>query len=379
MDGSPWGGSEVLWSQAATRLLAAGHDVYASVNGWPEMPAALAELGRRGSIVERRPRVTPFWRRAVNRVRKFFPGTASADPSWRKILGFRPDIVCISQGAAICGVDWMLRCLDAGIPYATICQANSENLWPDDSRAEKVRTAYKGCRLASFVSRRNRQLLESQIAEPLPKSEVVRNPFAVPYDVATQWPEPTEALRLACVARLDPKAKGQDLIIEVLAAEKWRRRGMSVSFFGSGSCSETLHRLVALHRLESAVTFAGHVENIVDIWKTHHAILLPSRYEGLPLALVEAMLCSRIGIVTDVAGNTEVLEDDVTGFVAASPSAGHLDAALERAWIRRDAWREMGRIAARSIREHVPRDPAAAYVETILRLAKDGRVAPSKE
>ena len=378
MDGLPWGGSEELWSQAATRLLADGHDVLASVIGWPEMPAALAELGRRGAVIERRPKVTPLWRRAANRLRRVFPGTADAEPSWKKILGFRPDMVCISQGAAICGVDWMLRCLDAGIPYAAICQANSEYWWPDDSRAEKVRTAYGGCRHASFVSHRNRQLFESQIAEPLPRSEVVRNPFVVPYDVVTDWPEPAEPLRLACVARLDPKAKGQDLIIEVLASDKWRSRGVLVSLFGSGPCCETLRRLVAFHRLESSVTFAGHVGDVAGIWRTHHALLLPSRYEGLPLALVEAMLCGRIGIVTDIAGNTEVLEDDVTGFVAASPTTGHLDDALERAWVRRDAWREIGRAAARSIREHVPRDPAAAYAEKILNLAKERRAAPSR-
>ena len=375
MDGSPWGGSEELWSQAATRLLADGHDVLASVIGWPEMPVALAELGRRGAVIVRRPRVTSLWRRAANRLRRVFPGTAAADPSWRKILGFRPDMVCISQGAAICGVDWMLRCLDAGIPYAAICQANSEYWWPDDSRAEKVRTAYRGCLHASFVSHRNRQLFETQIAEPLPRSEVVRNPFVVPYDVVPDWPEPAEPLRLACVGRLDPKAKGQDLVIEVLASDKWRSRGVLVSLFGLGPCSENLRRLVTLRRLESSFTFTGHVGGI---WRTHHALLLPSRYEGLPLALVEAMLCGRIGIVTDIAGNTEVLEDDVTGFVAASPTAGHLDEALERAWVRRDAWREMGRMAARSIREHVPRDPAAVYAKKILTLAKERRTAPSR-
>jgi glycosyltransferase involved in cell wall biosynthesis len=85
--------------------------------------------------------------------------------------------------------------------------------------------------------------------------------------------------------------------------------------------------------------------------------------------LVEAMLCGRIGIVTDVAGNTEILEDDVTGFVAAAPTAGHLDAALERAWIRRKEWREMGRVAGRSIREHVPPDPAALYAQKLLALS----------
>ena len=57
--------------------------------------------------------------------------------------------------------------------------------------------------------------------------------------------------------------------------------------------------------------------------------MLPSRFEGLPLALVEAMLCPRPAVVTNVAGNTEVIEDGETGFVAAAPTAGHLDEAME--------------------------------------------------
>jgi glycosyltransferase involved in cell wall biosynthesis len=370
MAGSPWGGSEELWSGAALRLLAGGHEVLASVVSWPAVPGPLAELERRGAVVDRRPRITPLWRRGVNRLRRAVRSAADGDPAWRRIRRFRPDLVCISQGTAMCGVDWMLRCLRAGIPYAVICQANYENWWPDDGRAEQVRTAFEGCRHAGFVSHRNRQLCEAQIAAPLPRSEVVRNPFVVPYDAAPEWPGPAEPLRLACVARLDPKAKGQDLIVAVLAAEKWRRRGLHVSLFGSGPCSDNLRRLLELHGLESSITFAGHVDDVLGIWRTHHALLLPSRYEGLPLALVEAMLCGRIGIVTDVAGNTEVVEDDVTGFVAAAPTAWLLDAALERAWARRDAWREMGRMAARAIRRAVPADPAAVYADKLLALAR---------
>jgi glycosyltransferase involved in cell wall biosynthesis len=369
MDGSPWGGSEELWSRTAMRLLSAGHHVLASVTQWHKIPPPITELERLGAVVDRRPRLTPLWRRGADRLRRAWFGTAGVVPSWKRILEFRPDMVCISQGAAMCGVDWMLRCLESGIPYAAICQANCEYWWPDDERAEKVRRAYGGCLHAGFVSNRNRRLFETQLGEPLPMGEVVRNPFVVRYDATPDWLEPSESIRLACVGRLDPKAKGQDLIIEVLASDKWRSRALHVSLFGSGPCSENLRRLVAFHRLESAVTFAGHVDDVEDIWRTHHALLLPSRYEGLPLALVEAMLCGRIGIVTDVAGNTEVVEDDVNGFVAASPTAGHLDAALERAWCRRHAWREMGRAAARSIRALVPPDPAAAYAEKLLALA----------
>lgn len=355
MDGAPWGGSEELWSRAAMRLLAAGHDVLACVTLWREMPVPIVQLVRQGAVVVGRPRISR--------------GMEGIAPAWNRILEFRPDIVCISQGAATCGVDWMLCCLGAAIPYAVVCQANFEDWWPDDGRAAKLRKAYGGCLHVGFMSHRNRHLFETQIGEPLPMGEVVRNPFLVPYDVNIEWPEASEQMRLACVGRLEPKAKGQDLIIEVMAAEKWRGRSLHVTFFGAGPCAGNLQRLVALRRLESSLTFAGHVGDVTGIWRTHHALLLPSRYEGLPLSLVEAMLCGRIGIVTDVAGNTEILEDDVTGFVAAAPTARALDAALERAWIRRNEWRDMGRVAGRTIREHVPVDPAAVYAQKLLALS----------
>jgi len=228
--------------------------------------------------------------------------------------------------------------------------------------------AYRGCVESYFVSRRNLQLFETQIGEPLPGATVVRNPFGVSYDAAPQWPDDTATLRLACVGRLDPKAKGQDLILEVLSSAKWRQRSIAVTFFGSGPYEDNLRRLVAWRHLESSVKWGGHVSDIEAVWKAHHALLLPSRFEGLPLALVEAMLCGRFGIVTDVAGNTEVVADNVNGFVAAWPTAKALDEAMERAWERRTEWEGIGRMAARSIREQVPRDPAAVFAEKLLGL-----------
>jgi glycosyltransferase involved in cell wall biosynthesis len=105
-----------------------------------------------------------------------------------------------------------------------------------------------------------------------------------------------------------------------------------------------------------------------SIWASHHALVLPSRYEGLPLSLVEAMLCGRPSIVTNVSGNTELLEDNVTGFVAAAPMPTFLDEALERAWARRADWQAIGAAAARQVRELVPSDPAGVFADELLAL-----------
>ena len=110
--------------------------------------------------------------------------------------------------------------------------------------------------------------------------------------------------------------------------------------------------------------------NIADVWRDHHALVLPSRFEGLPLSIVEAMLSERPVIATDVAGNKELLQDDVTGFIAAAPTVMHLDEAMERAWQRRGEWRTIGRAAGEAARAVLPKDPARAFADKLLAVAE---------
>ena len=89
---------------------------------------------------------------------------------------------------------------------------------------------------------------------------------------------------------------------------------------------------------------------------------------GLPLVVVEAMLCGRLCIVTDVAGNAELMEDGISGFVAPAHTPDLLDQALERAWQRREEWSEIGRQASLAVRRHIPRDPVGAFADDLVSL-----------
>src|SRR5690606_27922680 len=120
--------------------------------------------------------------------------------------------------------------------------------------------------------------------------------------------------------------------------------------------------------IASKVTFHGHVDRIEDIWRRHELLVLPSRHEGLPLAVVEAMMCGRPCLVTDVSGNPEHLEEGKTGFIAAGSTVNAVAEALERAWAMRNDWRDMGKRAYEAIRRAVPEDPVAdfaAIIETL--------------
>jgi glycosyltransferase involved in cell wall biosynthesis len=110
------------------------------------------------------------------------------------------------------------------------------------------------------------------------------------------------------------------------------------------------------------VNFLGQTDDVRAIWESHHGLLMPSRYEGLPLAIIEAMLCERIVVATDVAGNAEHVRDGIDGFIAEAPTVRHLDDALERAWQRRHEWPAMAKTAKQRLLAVMPEDPVGAFV-----------------
>ncbi|MEM8493786.1 MAG: glycosyltransferase family 4 protein [Planctomycetota bacterium] len=358
-----YGGSEVLWSKSAEVLGRDGAEVACEVQWFPVEGPHTSRLREMG--------VKVHWRRRTNWSRRIERLRSKVGPSGTSAAFREPwDLVVISEGIFGEAASWAEQCLRCGLRYVLITQAASES-WPIvDDRLSSVADAVNGAERAFFVSRANLDLARAQIAEPIEHGEVVQNPFNVSPTAAPAWPDtdPSHELRLACVARLDVAAKGQDILLEVMSMPKWRKRALSLSFFGRGAQQTLLRKLAERHGLER-VTWGGYAGDIEAVWEKHHALLLASRFEGLPLALVEAMLCGRAAVVTDVAGNTEMVEDGVSGFVAEAATVRHVDAALERAWSARGELRAMGRAAAKSARARVPVDPVAVFSKRLAEVA----------
>jgi glycosyltransferase involved in cell wall biosynthesis len=357
----PWGGSEYLWHQAACSLARQGHSVAAQVVQWPVAPRQILELERLGGAISWHCRRLTLPQRLLRKAGIW------RDRNYAWLDGFGPDLVVISLLGHGGGVEEVRECRARNLRYALIVQSASEMHWPDDAALAELSECYENAAACWFVSQRNRNAVEAQLGKHLPNACVVRNPFNVAYDSVPPWPCEAEEFKLACVGRLEPGHKGQDLIIDVLRRPKWRGRNLSVNLIGRGKQECALRRLVEFHKLDR-VRFAGWNEDIAAVWAQYHGLLMPSRSEGLPLALVEALLCGRMAIVTDVAGNAELLEDNVTGFVAAAPTPDLLDEAMERAWNRRQGWQEMGRLAALSVRKQVPPDPGGQLAQLILQM-----------
>lgn len=364
MNDSPWGGSEELWAGAALRLATEGVAVGASVHRWSPPHARIADLARAGINVQQRRANYPLWRRALQKI--IAPNKTPTDVEIVKFLTVQsPDLVVMS--CTPYWLDLLEECVTRQLPFVTLSQANAVNLWPDDSTAAKYRRLMQAARRCFFVAKENQQLFENQIGYDLPNAEVIWNPFNVAEDVSVPWPELNESseLRLASVARLHPPSKGQDILLEALATPAWRNRNWRLTFYGNGPMRTTIELMAKRLGLAERVSLAGFVTQVETIWATNHAMVMPSRYEGMPLAILEAMLCARPVLATDVAYHAEVVVEGVTGFLAEAPTARSVGDALERLWENRTNLQTIGKNAAERIRAKVPHDPVQVFADKI--------------
>jgi len=85
--------------------------------------------------------------------------------------------------------------------------------------------------------------------------------------------------------------------------------------------------------MKARVNFMGVVPNaeLPSVLSRYRYYVLPSRYEGMPKTLLEAMACGLVCIGTNVDGINEVIEDDVTGFLARGTDSPEILEAIMRA------------------------------------------------
>jgi glycosyltransferase involved in cell wall biosynthesis len=342
---APWGAAEELWAQAAVAAVAAGHDVQASVHGWDHEVGGQARLRAGGVALE---------------VRAGGLGDALDRDDW--------DLVVVNQPDVFSGAPWTRACAARALPYVVIVHYAAAHSWRPDAVALDAGAGLAGAVACLFVSQATWRWAEVQTGRSLPQGEVVLAPYRVPYDGGLAWPSGPE-LRLAMVGRVDTEDKGHDLLLHLLAEPRWRDRPVRLDVVGEGPHEALLRRLAALLGLSPRVRFRGHVDDVPSVWRDAHVAVMPSRAEGMPAALFEAMLCGRPAVVTDVGGMATLVDEAVTGHLASAPTVAALGAAMERLWAGREQLQAMGARARTRARSATVPDPAGALVVRLERAA----------
>lgn len=122
-------------------------------------------------------------------------------------------------------------------------------------------------------------------------------------------------LRLVFIGRIEPYQKGLDRLIK--GVKSWVGRGdgdaISIGLYGPETGeSERLRRLVASEGLESIIRFEGPVyeEKKASVLRGADAFVLTSRFEGLPMAVLEALA---YGVPCLLTPGTNIADEVVDG------------------------------------------------------------------
>ena len=138
---------------------------------------------------------------------------------------------------------------------------------------------------------------------------------------------PTAPL-LGIIGRLEPQKDHENFL---RAASQIYKNNPNARFLiiGDGYLKDHLIELATALGMQDVVTFCGLRKDIPSVMAALDIVVLSSRYEGLPVVLLEAMAASRPIVSTAVSGIPGVVEDGLTGIlVEPSNSAALADACL---------------------------------------------------
>lgn len=133
----------------------------------------------------------------------------------------------------------------------------------------------------------------------------------------------------AVLGRLEA-VKGQEYLLGVLALLKQRGIRLQLLLIGDGPQRQELERRVHQLGLEGSVRMAGFRRDIPQLLASVDLLVMPSQWEGLPMALLEGMAMSRPVVAHRVGGIPDVVRDGVEGLLVAPDSPQDLADALQR-------------------------------------------------
>lgn len=116
------------------------------------------------------------------------------------------------------------------------------------------------------------------------------------------------------VARLHPQ-KGLDVLVEAARTVVRAQPGIRFIIGGTGPMESELRSKIASARLDPYVKLCGFVHDVPAFLEKLDIYVLSSHYEGLPLAVLEAMAAGLPVIATNVGGVPEAVVDGVTGIL----------------------------------------------------------------
>jgi glycosyltransferase involved in cell wall biosynthesis len=142
------------------------------------------------------------------------------------------------------------------------------------------------------------------------------------------YPEIARENWILAVGRLDDHLKGFDLLIEAYA--KCRNKNWKLVFAGGDENGAHLKKKAGESGIPDNIIFLGKVENIDAVYAQASIFVIPSRSEGFPNALCEAMAAGLACVSFDfVAGPRDIISDGTDGVIVQMGNTDAMAAAID--------------------------------------------------
>jgi glycosyltransferase involved in cell wall biosynthesis len=176
--------------------------------------------------------------------------------------------------------------------------------------ATKVRVIYNGVDTARFAPRADKECLRRRSRLGIGSEETV---LVLPGRISTQ--------------------KNHECLIRALPLLGSALHTLRVLFVGNVLESDLKARLVSiLHQLNLSdrTVFCGFDADMPGVYGMADLVVLPSRWEGLPNVVLEAMSCQTPVIISDISDNRKIVSDGETGFLFADNDPADLARQITR-------------------------------------------------
>ena len=185
------------------------------------------------------------------------------------------------------------------------------------------RRGVRAVTIADEVSASFRRVYGFPEAALIPNSIPVRW-YSAPAVSRTEWRArngvAAEEFVYLSVARFWPQ-KDHQTLLEAFAKGPGRRAGSRLLLAGDGTLRQATEELAKRLGIASHVTFLGHRADIADVLGAADVFVLSSRWEGNPLAVMEAMSAGRAVLGTSVGAIPELVRHGIDGLLVAPGDA----------------------------------------------------------
>jgi glycosyltransferase involved in cell wall biosynthesis len=212
-----------------------------------------------------------------------------------------------------------------------------------------------------------------QTREQIPQNKIIIIPNGIvtsEYELSRSrpesWPNIVAGTVLGTVGRLAPE-KGHFLLLDALSILQQNGFIFYALMIGDGILKDDLIQKTKTLHLEDCISWVGSQTNVPDWLTFFDLFILPSQWEGISLALLEAMAAGLPVVATSVGGTPEVVTNGETGLLVPPSDPQALADAIQKLIENPSLSREIGQAGKRHCQQNYDIDRIVKEIDSLYR------------